>query len=104
MTFAVGDRVRTVVDNIAGHSRLPRYARGRRGVIEAVHGTYAVPEEAGAGVEKPRAGRVYTVAFPSEELWGRTAERQSSVRLDIWQHQLQADEAPPPGGHYGDSA
>jgi len=104
VTFSVGDRVLTVVDNITGHSRLPRYARGRRGVIEAVHGTYSVPEEAGAGVNKPRAGRVYTVTFSSAELWGHPAEPGSSVRLDIWQHQLQADETMPPGGHHDDSA
>ena len=42
--FAVGDRVRTRVLNPRGHTRLPRYARGRAGVIERVHGCHVFPD------------------------------------------------------------
>ena len=42
--FAVGDRVRTRVINPRGHTRLPRYARGRVGVVERVHGCHVFPD------------------------------------------------------------
>jgi nitrile hydratase len=42
--FAVGDRVRTRWINPRGHTRLPRYARGREGVIERVHGCHVFPD------------------------------------------------------------
>jgi nitrile hydratase len=42
--FAVSDRVRTRVINPRGHTRLPRYARGRAGVIERVHGCHVFPD------------------------------------------------------------
>ena len=42
--FAVGDRVRTRVLNPRGHTRLPRYTRGRAGVIERVHGCHVFPD------------------------------------------------------------
>ncbi len=42
--FAVGDRVRTRVLNPRGHTRLPRYARGRAGVVERVHGCHVFPD------------------------------------------------------------
>ena len=42
--FAAGDRVRTRVINPRGHTRLPRYARGRAGVVERVHGCHVFPD------------------------------------------------------------
>jgi nitrile hydratase len=42
--FAVGDRVRTLDVNPRGHTRLPRYARGRVGVVERVHGCHVFPD------------------------------------------------------------
>ena len=42
--FAAGDRVRTRMMNPRGHTRLPRYARGRAGVVERVHGCHVFPD------------------------------------------------------------
>ncbi len=39
--FVVGDRVRTRNIHPRGHTRLPRYARGKTGVVELVHGGHA---------------------------------------------------------------
>lgn len=41
--FAVGDRVRIVEENAAGNPRTPRYARGRVGVVEELHGVIVNP-------------------------------------------------------------
>ena len=55
--FAVGDRVMTRVMHPAGHTRLPRYARGKRGLVERVHGVHVFPDSAAAGQgERPQHG------------------------------------------------
>ena len=36
--------MRTLNVNPRGHTRLPRYARGRTGVIERVHGCHVFPD------------------------------------------------------------
>ena len=54
--FAAGDRVITRSDAPAGHTRLPRYARGRPGVIDRVHGCYIFPDTNAHGQgEQPHA-------------------------------------------------
>src|SRR5206468_11827464 len=40
--FAVGDPVRTRNTHPAGHTRLPRYARGKLGTIERLHGAFGL--------------------------------------------------------------
>ena len=42
--FKPGDRVRTKNINPATHTRLPRYARGHEGVIEAMRGCHVFPD------------------------------------------------------------
>src|SRR5215213_10053681 len=42
--FGVGDRVRTRNTHPTGHTRLPRYARGKLGTVQAVRGTFVFPD------------------------------------------------------------
>ena len=42
--FKAGDRVRTSNINPATHTRLPRYARGKTGTVEAVRGCHVFPD------------------------------------------------------------
>ena len=52
-----------------GHTRLPRYARGRAGVVERVHGAHVLPDANAHGAgEQPQW--LYTVRFAARELWG----------------------------------
>lgn len=86
--FAAGDRVRTRVMNPAGHTRLPRYARGRVGVVEAVQGGFVFPDtNAHGGGDCPEW--VYTVVFRAEDLWGADAEPGSEVSIDAWESYLE---------------
>ena len=86
--FAVGDRVRALNLNPTGHTRLPRYVRGRAGVIERIHGAHVFPDvHAHTGVEEPRW--LYLVRFASRELWGPDAAEQDSVSLDLWEPYLE---------------
>jgi nitrile hydratase len=87
--FAVGDRVRTANDHPAGHTRVPRYARGRLGRIEQVHGVHVFPGSSAHGLgEQPQW--LYTVAFDGGELWGRAADPRLTVSIDAWESALQA--------------
>jgi nitrile hydratase subunit beta len=86
--FAAGDRVLTRHDHPPGHTRLPRYARGKRGVIQRVHGAFVFPDtNAHGGGEQPHT--LYSVRFEAAELWGASAETRSVVHLDLWERYLE---------------
>jgi nitrile hydratase len=86
--FAIGDAVRARDLNPPGHTRLPRYVRGRRGMIVALHDAHVFPDShAHALGEDPRP--LYTVRFTAQELWGETAHPRDSVRLDLWEPYLE---------------
>ncbi len=85
--FAVGDKVMTSKANPEGHTRLPRYARGRVGTVEIWHGGHVFPDSNSkyAG-EAPQ--HLYTVRFTARELWGESASPRDSVTLDLWESYL----------------
>lgn len=86
--YRVGDRVRTTNDHPAGHTRVPRYARGRVGTIERVNGAHVFPNSSAHGLgENPQW--LYTVAFDARELWGRVADPHSAVSIDAWESTLE---------------
>lgn len=86
--FAPGDRVRARNLHPEGHTRLPRYVRGRTGVVERRHGAHVFPDShAHAGGEDPR--HLYSVRFEARELWGPDASPRDSVRLDLWEPYLE---------------
>jgi nitrile hydratase len=90
--FRTGDRVRTRNVHPKHHTRLPRYARGKHGVIHAVHGAFIFPDtNAHGGGEQPQP--LYTVRFDARELWSDTAERgHEAVYLDLWESYLEGGE------------
>ena len=81
-------RVLTRCDAPVGHTRLPRYARGKPGVIDRVHGCYIFPDTNAHGQgEQPHA--LYSVRFDATELWGVSAEPRAPVHLDLWERYLE---------------
>jgi len=87
--FAAGDKVRTRNINPTGHTRLPRYARGCTGVIEAIRGCHVFPDSVTAGKgEDPQW--LYTVVFEARELWGEDADPTLKVSIDAWEPYLTA--------------
>jgi nitrile hydratase len=83
----VGDHVVTVNINPLGHTRLPRYARGKHGVIALDHGVWVFPDTAGNGLgRKPQ--HCYTVRFAARELWGEGAAECDTVCIDLWDDHL----------------
>jgi nitrile hydratase len=86
--FAVGERVRALNLNPTGHTRLPRYVRGRLGVVERRHGAHVWPDSNAHGLgEDPQ--HLYSVAFAAQDLWGPEASARDSVRLDLWEPYLE---------------
>jgi nitrile hydratase subunit beta len=87
--FAPGDRVRTRNINPPGHTRLPRYARGRSGVIETIRGCHVFPDTAATG-RRDEAHWLYTVVFDGRELWGDGADATLKVSIDAWEPYLES--------------
>ena len=86
--FQVGQRVRARNIHPVGHTRLPRYARGKFGTIERDHGVFVFPDTNAHFVgEKPQ--HVYSVRFAARELWGEQAAPQDSVYVDMWDDYLE---------------
>jgi nitrile hydratase len=86
--FYAGDRVRARMMNPKGHTRLPRYARGRLGVIARDQGVQLFPDMSTAGLgQKPQ--HVYSVRFAAQELWGAEASAGDSVYIDLWEDYLE---------------
>jgi nitrile hydratase subunit beta len=84
--FCVGDPVLTRRMNPPGHTRLPRYARGRRGTVMACHGAHVYPDAHAAGLgEQPQW--LYTVQFDARELWGEETTADA-VCVDCWEPYL----------------
>lgn len=85
--FSVGDLVRAKNINPVGHTRLPRYARGKIGVIERIQGSYVFADSNAAGTgENPQW--VYSVVFQGQELWGQDAEPTLTIAVDCWEPYL----------------
>jgi nitrile hydratase subunit beta len=87
--YSPGQWVRTAADAPRHHTRLPGYARGKRGMIERVHGAHVFADAHARGLgEQPQW--LYTVVFDETELWGaNTPRRQSTVSVDAWEPYLE---------------
>jgi nitrile hydratase beta subunit len=88
--FTAGQRVRAREINPAGHTRLPRYARGRWGTIERDHGAHVLPDS-NAKFEGENPQYLYTVRFAARELWGEAANPADSIYLDLWEEYLDVE-------------
>jgi nitrile hydratase len=86
-SFRVGQRVRARNMNPTGHTRLPRYARGKVGTVDRDHGVFVFPDT-NAHFLGEKAQHVYSVRFDARELWGEQASRRDSVYLDMWDDYL----------------
>jgi nitrile hydratase subunit beta len=70
------------------HTRLPRYARDKVGVIEALRGCHVFPDTVAVGQgEDPQW--LYTVLFDGRELWGENAEPSLKVSIEAFEPYLE---------------
>ncbi len=89
--FQPGDRVRTLAQMGFGHTRLPRYARGKTGAIEGAWGAF-IYADAHAAEYRTDPVHLYSVAFDARDLWGNEAADGDSVVLDLFEPYLMAAE------------
>jgi nitrile hydratase subunit beta len=81
--FNPADRV--VARNVhpGNHTRMPRYVRGRRGVVRSVNGPYLLPDTNAHGGSRDWEP-VYAVEF-----WGKNGN--DTICVDLWESYLEAD-------------
>ena len=88
--FRPGDRVVTRNTHPTGHTRLPRYARDKRGQIRTVNGPFLLPDANAHGRKEWQA--CYAVEFSARELWGADAQADDRVCIDLWEGYLDPEE------------
>ena len=84
--FEIGQTVVTASHGHKGHTRLPQYARGRQGTIQAYNGAHVFPDLSARGVEVHQ--HCYNVMFLAAELWPEAAGSRDKVCLDLWESYL----------------
>ena len=85
-SFHPGDRVQVKRQFTAGHTRIPGYAAGAQGTIDAYQGNHLFPDANAKG--NPEAHHLYSVRFDSDALWGK--EREGfEVCIDLWEPYLE---------------
>ena len=83
--FSVGDRVRVENRHPATHTRMPRYCRGKIGIVLLDHGVYVFPDTHAHDLgQNPQ--HLYSVRFSADELWGE--RRSDTVMIDLWDDYL----------------
>jgi nitrile hydratase beta subunit len=86
--FKPGDRVRTRNIHPATHTRLPRYARSKLGVVERCHGCHLFPDS--VAVDRGDDPQwLYTVVFAGNELWGPDADPKVKVSIEAFEPYLE---------------
>ncbi len=82
--FKPGDLVVTRNEHPPGHTRLPRYARAKRGCIESDRGVFHFAD-ARAHRRDDGPQHCYSVRFTARELWGPQAPENDSLYLELWE-------------------
>jgi len=86
--FAIGDRVAVRQIRPAGHTRVPRYCRGKTGTVLHVAPAFTFPDDSAHG-GPIRREPTYHVEFTARELWGDDADDREAVVIDLWQTYLE---------------
>jgi nitrile hydratase beta subunit len=85
--YRIGDPVRTRYIHPATHTRLPRYARDKPGIILRLHGAHVFPDSNALFLGE-NAQPLYTVQFKAADLWGEAANARDTVCIDLWEDYL----------------
>jgi len=86
--FQIGQRVVTRNAHPLGHTRMPRYVRGRHGVVRTINGPFLLPDT-NAHRQSRDWEPVYAVEFSARELWGR--DDDDAICVDLWESYLEAE-------------
>ncbi|WP_306322361.1 MULTISPECIES: SH3-like domain-containing protein [unclassified Streptomyces] len=90
LAYAPGDRVRTYRHDPPHHTRLPRYARGKLGVVVEPEGRAPLADVRAQGRQDAPVEMIYAVRFAARELWGEgEGEGEHDVVLDLSESYLE---------------
>ena len=84
--FVVGNKVIVKNEHPTYHNRVPRYVRGRQGVICHHHGVHIFEDQIGQDIGQQH---LYTVMFEATELWGSRAHSRDRNYVELWDYHLQ---------------
>ncbi len=87
--FQIGQRVRVRNAHPTTHTRMPRYTRGKVGVVERDRGVFELPDNRVYFLD-PRPQHVYMIRFTARELWGDEKPAQDKLFIDMWEDYLEA--------------
>jgi len=85
--FGAGDLVRVREWHPSGHTRCPRYVRGKTGTVVRVDGIHSMPDVEAHGTGRRREP-TYSVQFDAADLW-RDGQLGVSVHVDLWDSYLE---------------
>lgn len=81
--FRCGQSVCVSTHSATGHTRVPRYVRGKTGTIVAENGVFQFADAVAMGVG-PEPQHCYTVVFAARDLWGEiSSDCKDNVYLDL---------------------
>jgi nitrile hydratase subunit beta len=86
--YAIGSTVRVRTMHPFGHTRCPRYVRGKPGVIVRVDGRFRLPDVE-AHSDAPCDQYSYNLRFAARDLWGEAAGSAEAVHVDLWESYLE---------------
>jgi nitrile hydratase len=75
-------------NNPTTHTRMPRYTRGKTGVVERDRGVFPLPDSEHVSAE-PTPQHVYLIRFTAHELWGEDASAHDALYIDMWEDYLE---------------
>ena len=86
--FHVGERVRGRNIHPTTHTRMPRYTRGKTGVVERDRGIFDLPDSEQLSLES-QPQHVYLIRYTARGLWGEEAAAHDSLYIDMWEDYLE---------------
>jgi nitrile hydratase beta subunit len=86
--FEIGSRVRVREWHPRGHTRCPRYVRGKTGTVIRLDGSWSVPDVE-AHSDQRRQEPTYSVRFEAADLW-EDGQVAAAVYVDLWDSYLEA--------------
>lgn len=88
--FQSGDQVVIKNQHPAGHTRAPRFIRGRRGEIARYHGSHVLPDTSSQPAGIKTGAHLYSVRFETNELWGDAGDGNGAVYVDVFEPYIQS--------------
>ena len=88
--YCIGQKVSVLNNHPGGHTRAPRYVRGKIGVIDRDHGVFVFADENSKGQNHRAPQHIYSVKFSALELWSTKGYENDCVLIDLWDGHLEA--------------